>query len=159
MAAPEVTLCNLAPMDLPAIDHVGPYMNIGDAFATLGAWLAAEAVPTDGARLVGFFYDNPTTVEASKLRSKAAIWLPEGVHVTPSGAVHLTSVRGGTYAVLRHHGPYEQLAQSWNWLMTQWLPASGHEADFSVPTFEVYLNTPLDTTPDALITDLHMALR
>jgi AraC family transcriptional regulator len=154
----DVKIVTLEPMDLLAVGHVGPYPKIGDAFFTLAQWLGQRGVSTAGARLVGIFYDDPDRVEASKLRSKAAVHLPDESKVTPASPVESLQLRGGSHAVLLHKGPYEGLKDAWMWFYADWLPNSGHKADFNAPSFEVYLNTPEEVAPDALRTELHLPL-
>ncbi|MFP6557380.1 GyrI-like domain-containing protein [Paraburkholderia sp. B3] len=158
MQQSDVKIVTLEPMDLLAVGHVGPYPKIGDAFFTLAQWLGQRGVPTAGAKLVGIFYDDPDRVEASKLRSKAAIHLPDASKVTPASPVESLQLRGGKHAVLLHEGPYEGLKDAWMWFYADWLPKSGHEGDFNAASFEVYLNTPEEVAPEALRTELYLPL-
>lgn len=65
---------------------------------------------------------------------------------------------GGEYAVLRHKGPYADMRGSYAFLYGTWLPQSGREpAD--APCVEEYLNTPRDTAPTELISDIYLPLR
>lgn len=154
----DVKVLILDPMDLLAVSHVGPYMKISDAFYTLGQWLGERQVRTSGARMVGIFYDDPNQVEASKLRSKAAIHLEHETDVEIISPVEKIHLRGGDHAMLLHKGPYEGLGESWMWFYNEWLPKSGRKADFSMPSFEVYLNTPDEVAPDDLRTELYIRL-
>lgn len=158
MEQSDVKLVTLEPISLLAVGHVGPYTQIGDAFFTLAQWLGARGVQTSGAKLVGVFYDDPNRVEASKLRSKAAIHLPDAPDVAPAAPVERMRLRGGAHAMLLHKGPYEDLKAVWTWLYTDWLPHSGRTADFEAPSFERYLNTPEEVAPDALLTELYLPL-
>jgi AraC family transcriptional regulator len=158
MQAREAKLVTLEPMDLLAVGHVGPYMKIGDAFYTLAQWLGERQVRTSGSRLIGIFYDDPTRVEASKLRSKAAISLAHESDVEIISPVERVQLRGGAHAMLLHKGPYEGLGDAWMWFYNEWLPKSGKQADFSAPSFELYLNTPEEVAPEALATELYLPL-
>jgi AraC family transcriptional regulator len=158
MKQSDVKLVTLEPMSLLAVGHVGPYTKIGDAFFTLAQWLGARGVPTSGAKLVGIFYDDPEQVDASKLRAKAAIHLPEAPHVAPSSPVERVQLRGGAHAMLLHKGPYDDLKTAWTWFYDDWLPNSGRTADLEAPSFELYLNTPEEVAPDALRTELYLPL-
>jgi AraC family transcriptional regulator len=158
MKQSHVKLVTLEPMSLLAVGHVGPYTKIGDAFFTLAQWLGTRGVQTSGAKLVGIFYDDPEQVEASKLRAKAAIHLPEATNVAPTSPVERVQLRGGAHAMLLHKGPYGDLNAAWTWFYADWLPNSGHEADLEAPSFELYLNTPEEVAPDALLTELYLPL-
>jgi len=158
MKRSDVKIVTIEPMSLLAVGHVGPYTKIADAFFTLAQWLGTRNVPTSGARLVGIYYDDPDRVEASKLRSKAAIHLPDAPNVTPTSPVERIQLRGGTHAMLLHKGPYDGLTAAWHWFYDDWLANSGQKADFDAPCFELYLNTPEDASPDALRTELYVPL-
>jgi AraC family transcriptional regulator len=55
-------------------------------------------------------------------------------------------------------GPYSNLKPAYDWVYGAWLPHSGREpAD--CPPFEDYLNTPQDTAPNDLLTEIHVPLR
>ena len=66
-------------------------------------------------------------------------------------------VLGRMTDVLTHRGPYEGLGESYRWLYGVWLPASGREPRHA-PPFEVYHNSPKDTPPDQLLTEIHLPL-
>ena len=66
-------------------------------------------------------------------------------------------IAGGAYAVLTHFGPYEKLNASYEKLLGQWLPRSGRRLR-SAPCFEIYLNSPENTAPEDLVTDIHAPL-
>ena len=66
-------------------------------------------------------------------------------------------VPGGDYAVLTHFGPYNKLGESYTWLLGQWLPRSNRTLR-STPCFDVYFNSPENTDPEDLVTDLYAPL-
>ena len=70
---------------------------------------------------------------------------------------HLTRVAGGKYAVLRHKGPYADMAAAYQWLYGEWLVNSNDEAA-DAPAFEEYLNNPKDTAPADLLIDICLPL-
>jgi AraC family transcriptional regulator len=59
--------------------------------------------------------------------------------------------------VLRFRGPYATMRAAYQWLYGEWLVQSGAQpAD--APVFEEYLNSPRDTAPNDLLTDIHLPL-
>ena len=70
----------------------------------------------------------------------------------------MDSVGAGRYAVYTHRGPYDGIAEAYKRLFTLWLPGSGEEMD-DRPCMELYRNSPLDTAPTQLLTDLCLPLR
>jgi AraC family transcriptional regulator len=152
----EVTIRDIPEMKALTCSHTGSYMQIGRAFDHLFGWLAAHNALQPDMRMVAIYYDDPGAVPEEMLRSKAGVVLPSGKPV--ASPFELTELRGGPHAVLRHKGPYGELQQAYHWLYGQWLPQSGKEAA-DAPVFEEYLNTPRDTAPPDLLTDICLPLR
>ena len=70
----------------------------------------------------------------------------------------LGPVGGGRYAVYQLAGPYDGIARAYCRLVEEWLPGSG-KTMADRPCMELYRNTPLNTAPERLVTDLCLALR
>ncbi|SEI49034.1 AraC family transcriptional regulator [Paraburkholderia diazotrophica] len=157
MTMRDVVIRDIAGFDVLTVDHVGPYLQIGKAFETLMDWLASRGLLSGEMRMIGIFYDDPTAVAENELRSKAGVWLPRAVDVSGGGPVSVTPITGGKYAVLRHKGPYEDMAAAYQWLYGEWLVNSEHEAA-DAPVFEEYLNNPKETAPANLLTDICLPL-
>lgn len=137
------------------VEHRGPYPEIGRAFERLHALAGATGLHGPDRRLVAVYFDEGKNVPPQEQRALAALTAPIGTPVSPP----LTELRlaAGEYAVLRHVGPYAGLGAAYEWLLGTWLPRSGRAAA-DRPCYEVYLNTPMDATPERLITDIHVPL-
>jgi AraC family transcriptional regulator len=140
---------------LVAIPHQGAYHEINRAFEKLFATLVARDQVRQTGHMVGVFLDDPAAVATPDLRSFA------GVEVAPDFAATAPlqgqTLPGGTQAVLTYTGPYAGLPAAYDQLYGVWLPQSGRKpAD--QPSFEVYMNSPMDTAPDRLVTELHLPL-
>lgn len=151
----EVKIQDLAEAKALTTPHKGPYMQIGSAFDHLAEWFLAHNAFRPGMRLIAIYYDDPSAVPESELRSCAGVILPEGDQITTP--FEETWIRGGAYAVLQHKGPYSELPRAYEWLYGQWLPNSGRQAGHA-PVFEEYLNTPRDTPPAELLTNICLPL-
>jgi len=79
------------------------------------------------------------------------------MHLENNPERKVQTINGGDYAVTTHKGPYEKLNETYARLMGQWLPQSGRELR-SAPCFELYHNSPDNTAPEDLITDIHVPL-
>jgi AraC family transcriptional regulator len=155
LAMYDVVIKDVPRMDIISVDHTGSYMQIGKAFDTLYGWLAARNLIMPQLRSVGVFFDDPDSVEDAALKSRAGVILPGDFELEPP--VHRTSVAAGPYAVLRHKGPYADMRAAYQWLYGDWLLRSGREpAD--APVFEEYLNSPRDTAPTELLSDIYLPL-
>lgn len=132
---------------LAAIRHIGPYNQIGRAFAQLGQRLgpAMGQLGASGAAMIALYHDDPESVAVEALRSDAAVVVPDDFTI-PSGLSE-QRLPAGRYASTLHVGPYEHLGDVWQRFMGEWLPTSGERVAES-PALETYLNNP-ETTPKA----------
>src|SRR5215208_2710494 len=125
------------------VRHVGPYMQISEAFARLGEIaVPARLFEHPDAMMVALFHDDPDTTPADELRSDAAVVVPS--HIALPDGLAEQWIPNGEYASAMHVGPYEQLGDVWARFMGEWLPASGRRLGPGV-SYEVYHNTPQDT--------------
>jgi AraC family transcriptional regulator len=138
------------------VNHIGSYMQIAKAFDTLYGWLSTHGHQGAVTRSIGLYLDDPTSVPEAKLRSKACVTLHEDIQI--SAPLERVAIAGGPYAVLRHTGPYADMKPAYQWLYGVWLVHSGLEAA-DTPVFEEYLNSPRDTAPSDLVTDIYLPLR
>ena len=151
-----VSIRTEAPLRLVAIAHKGPYFEISRAFQKLSAVMSTRELFGKAGRMVGVFYDDPQSVPAPDLRSHAAFELSGDADL--SDPLESVTVPGGRQAVLTYQGPYAGLPAAYDQLFGVWLPASGEEPADS-PSFEVYLNSPMETAPEDLVTELHLPLK
>ena len=151
----DIKIITLEPMKAVTLEHIGPYLEINRAFDRLFGWLASKQLLGPGVRSFAIFYDDVTTVPAAKLRSRAGAVMTRAIPV--EAPFQETVIAGGEYALLRHKGPYADMKAAYDWLYGQWLPRSGREPG-SVPTIEEYLNSPRDTPPTELLSDIYLPL-
>jgi AraC family transcriptional regulator len=151
----DVTIKRVPAITMATVPHIGSYMEISQAFDRLFGWLASKGLIGPGVRSFGIFYDDPSMVAPAKLRSRAgAVMTPEFAAEPP---VERAAVEGGEYAVLRHRGPYADMKAAYDWLYGHWLPQSGREPGRG-PNLEEYLNSPRDTQPVDLLSDIYLPL-
>lgn len=140
---------------LVGLPHVGPYPEIGPVFERLGAALGAAGAFPAVRGMATVSYSDPDATPAAELQSFAGAILDAG-HPCPEGLEERV-LDGGRHAVLELTGPYAELGRAWGWLYAEGIPGLGVAAA-AAPCFEVYLNNPADTAPDALRTDLYAPL-
>jgi AraC family transcriptional regulator len=151
----SVEVHDLEPISLIGYPHQGDYLEIGRVFEKIFVYASSHNLLNDKTRSIGLYYDDPKTVEKDKLRSFAAISVPQGAEL-PGGeeAPEQSEIPGGTCASLLFKGSYAELEKPYDWFFGQWLPQSGYEAaDF--PPYEEYLNDPKDTPPNELLTRIN----
>ena len=141
---------------LAAVAHKGPYPEINRAFEKLGSTVAARGFYGRLGHMVGVYYDSPADVKPADLRSHAGLEAPDDLPIN-APLVEVT-LPAGRLAVLTFTGPYAGLPAAYDQLMGIWLPQSG-EVPADAPIFEVYLNSPMDTAPEALVTEVCLPLQ
>jgi len=109
-----------------------------------------------GGEFIGISYDDPQITAAENLRYDACITVSQVVK--PDGEVGVRKIAGGRYAMFLHQGPYENLLGTYQHIFREWFPGSGEELR-DEPSFEVYLNSPDDTRPEELKTEIYIPLK
>lgn len=152
----HVELKQMPPLRVGTIRHVGPYNQIVHAFERLGAIAGSSGLfAQPGAAMLAIYHDDPESVPQDKLRSDAAIAVPESVPL-PTGLVE-QRIPGGTYASTVHTGSYERLGDTWARLMGEWIPAHGRRIGSGV-SYEIYVNNPTTTPTEQLRTELYVPI-
>ena len=150
----NVCIKTLDAITVARMRHVGPYNEVGPCFERLFAW--AEEIGVRPGRVFSISHDNPETVAPESLRSDACIEIQ--IDATPPPGISLDSIGAGRWAVYTHRGPYDDIAAAYRRLFGSWLPGSGEEVD-DRHCMECYHNSPVDTAPEDLLTDLCLPLR
>lgn len=153
--AMKVEIVAQPPLRVAFVRNVGPYHTVGRAWDHLCTELGRRGLLHGGARFIGVCYDDPTVTTSAKIRYDACATV--GPEFQPEGEVGVQTIPGGDFARLTHVGPYETLSQSYAALLGQWLPRSGRELRGD-PSIEEYMNSPENTDPQDLITDIYAPL-
>lgn len=133
------------------VRHIGPYQEIGKAFAQLEVAAQGARLVNAPVSMVGIYHDNPATTPAALLRSDAGI-LVDATAKLPS-ALTETFLTGGRHLHTRHLGPYSGLAETWAYLRENAMREYGLTRGLG-PSYEVYPNNPGNAAPADLITDI-----
>jgi len=152
----DVQVTDRPALRVGALRHIGPYQEIGEAFRRLGGIAGGAGLfQQPGAAMLAIYYDDPDSTPPDRLRSDAAVAVPDGVAL-PAGLTE-QRVPGGRYARTLHVGPYEQLGTAWGRFKREGLEARGHRRRDGA-SYEVYLNDPMQTPKEALQTELYIPI-
>lgn len=151
----DVTIEKLPPQRVAFMRHTGPYDQVGGTWGRFCGWAGPRGLLGPNAKFFGLCHDDPEVTPPDKIRYDVCLVVDESVQ--PEGDVGVQEVAGGDYAKTVHHGPYQNLAETYAGLCGQWLPTSGRELK-SAPGIEVYLNDPNTTAPADLVTEIYMPL-
>jgi AraC family transcriptional regulator len=150
-----VRIEKLSPRRVAFLRHVGPFETAGPTFHQLFVWAGQQNLFRANTLAIGICPDDPEVTPTDKLRFDCCLTVDDGVQ--PEGEVGVQTIEGGEYAVVTHRGPYSQLGEVYRYLYGVWLPTSGREPR-DIPAFEIYRNSPADTPPEALLTDICVPL-
>ena len=152
----DVKVSDMPQRRLAAHAHVGAYSTIAQSFEQLSAVFTSRNHWQHARGMAAIYHDDPNTVPEAKLRSHAGVQVGSDFQM-PEGLEEVV-INSGETAVLMFKGSYAGLQKAYDWFYGQWLPGSGRlPAD--APSYEVYLNSPIDTAPDDLLTEICMPLQ
>lgn len=151
----DVKIENQPGRRLALVDHIGPYIEISQAFDTAETSVMARGLGDHLRGMIGLYYDDPDNVPADKLRSAAGFIVTEDMPI--EAPLQEVQLQGGKHAILTYTGPYSGLARAYQFLFGQWLGEAG-VMPREEPPFEMYLNSPMDTAPEDLVTVIGVPL-
>jgi len=151
----DVRIERLAPMHIAFARHVGPYHQVGSAWETLMSWAGRSGLLRGRPKILGIVHDDPEITPAEKIRYDACLVVDRPV--SPEGEIGAAEMPGGDYAITTHRGPYDTFSLTYARLLGQWLPLSGRDAAANA-SFEIYRNSPQNTPPQDLLTDIYLPL-
>ena len=153
----DVKIRSFDEIPVVAVRHVGDYAQLGGCFEKIIGWAASKGMLGPDVKCLGIFHDNPRETPLEELRSAACITVGSEVGDDVEAGVERVAIEGGDYAVATFEGPYHDLGSAYDGLLGHWLPQSGRELA-PRPCFEIYLNSPTDTAPEHLLTEIHVPL-
>lgn len=137
-----------------ALRHTGPYAECSQAWTRLYAAAGPTGVLAAMTGSLGLVYDDPEVTDADHLRYDACLVVPADVARRHAGGDLVARVvPAGRYAVARYRGPYDDIDDTYLALLGRWMPLRGLELARD-PVVEVYVNSPIDTAPADLLTDV-----
>ena len=138
----KVSIVDRQPTRVAYLRHVGLYGKpVSDFWITkVAPWMETNGLY--GRPRYGISLDDPGITAPEKLRYDAAVEVPDDF--AGAGDHQMTVIPGGKYAVGKFKGDAKDVGDAWDWLLRDWLPASGMQLD-SRPFFEHY---PVDASYD-----------
>ena len=148
-------------LDVLYMQHRGSYLEVGAVWERFVTWVLANDLiggPDAFAQrnMFGLVPDDPDTTPTELLRYKACLLHNRQVSL-PDGPVAQSQIPGGRYAVAVHRGSYETLHETYLDLIGRWFPQSSYVPAHS-PVVEHYLNSPQDTAPALLETEVRVLI-
>jgi AraC family transcriptional regulator len=152
----DVEIAEMPELRVAGVHHVGPYMQISQAFGRLSEIArSAGLFRHPGAAMIAVYHDDPDVTPQAELRSDAGIVVPERIPL-PEGLGE-QRLAAGRYARAEHVGPYEELGEAWDRFKREGLSAGGHRGGAG-PSYEIYRNDPTKVAKQDLRTDLYIPI-
>lgn len=148
MAPLSVEVMTLEPFEVVALRAQGAFDDLDGSFGELFGWAAEQGLVEHLQQLIGFPLGDHRELPAEELLFDCAVTLDAELPQLPAPLQRL-QVAGGTMARLRHVGSYGLLEDATDWLLSQWLPESGH-ALREAPLHYHFLDDP-EHTPEAIL--------
>lgn len=152
---PQVkTLASQAIIYLPL---TGAYMNNDycKSWEKLWSFVREQNLFHPDIEYICIYHDDPKVTEPDKLRTDVCLTI-KGTAM-PRGEIGIKSIDGGKYAIFRYQGSYANLGAVYDMIYSRYLPAHGYQLGMS-PGYEKYLNSPADTTPENLLTEIYIPI-
>ena len=148
--APRVQVVELPAREVLALRHVGPVATIPHTWRRMeqrfgerpmSDWLGLSVGEPDEADGFGY-YVGVTPREGD----------------VPDPAFEILAIPAGSWALYELAGPYTRINTAFDAVYSRWMPGSGYEPDQRL-ALERYLNSPRDTAPADLRTELLIPVR
>ncbi len=148
---PDVIVRNQPEIRLAGLVHHGPYYEIGKTFEQISTVFSSRGLWSNVQGTAAVYYCDVTQTAEEDLRSAAGFAVNDAFDIPDN--LQEVRIGGSRCAVLVHEGPYAGLPMAWDSVYRSWLPNSG-EMLADTPPFEIYLNSPMDTAPENLRTEI-----
>lgn len=151
-----IHIADHGPLRTAAVPHTGAYPQINRAFTQLSSLIGARGMWPQVQGMLAIYWDNPREVAEEALRSHACAIVPAELGL--EAPMEEVAIPAGRHAVLEYNGPYSGLPAVYDYLYGAWLSETEAQLrDF--PSFEKYLNSPMDTKPEDLKTEIYLPIQ
>ena len=158
--AVQVSVERLRPILVAFIRHIGPYENILEPgsklislWETLFKWGNERGLIDNDSLLVGIPQDDPMVTPAEKQRFDVGIQVQE--YRDPVDNIGCQTVGSGLYAIGRHYGSFENLAETYAFIYDTCV-SSGKYQLVPAPPIEIYRHSQLHDNLYIHATDVYL---
>lgn len=148
------------PVLVAFIRHIGPYDTVlepgsplSSLWETLFRWGEAQKLINADSLLIGIPQDDPTVTSPEKLRFDVGVQVP--MFREPTSSIGCQTLTSGLYAVGRHYGTFEHLAETYTHIYDRCILSGQYQLRAASP-FEVYGHTRVNNDLHIHYTDVYM---
>ena len=139
----EVKIKKLGEMRVAYLRITGPYANCLAPDVPNSPWqlllkaLHMRKAGLKNPKFLGICHDDPQITDKGHIRFDAAILIPP--EIEGDSLIRIGHTEAGHYAVAKHRGSFQQLDESYSFMMQRWILSSNYRLR-NVPPFEIYFN-------------------
>lgn len=125
----------------------------GGTFMRLFQFVQEQQLPMGEGLPLCIYHDDPKVTPADKLRTDVCMVMPEAV--APKGDIGFKQIPAGRYAIFLYKGSYEHLQAVYDTIYGKHIP----EMECTLrdePSAERYMNNPVTTAPEELLTEIYI---
>jgi len=152
MAEQKVVIKDGTPFWYAKMDFQGSFKNMGKNIGSFMTEFFKQGLQPGGV-LMGVYFNNPGEVKEEEL--KWAIAFPVAKDANVKESLKKVEFNRKKVAVYLHIGPYDKLNQAYDKVF-KYAKAKGYEIKW--PTYDRYLNNPMQVKPEELKTELIVPL-
>lgn len=156
----NVDIKTIEPRIVAFMRNIGPYseIKIFEIWLKLIASVGITTFLAKNTSKISIPYDSIDITSPDKIRYDACVTLDHLPNFKAKGNMGIQTLHGGLYAIITHYGSLETVESTYQLLFGVWLPTSGYEpADY--PNFMLHRTIPIQTSPEALVTDIYLPLK
>jgi len=158
----QVRIERVKPILVAFVRHIGPYDSVlepgsplASVWEALFQWGNHHSLTGPDSLMIGIGQDDPSVTPPEKLRFDVCVQVP--VFRNPTGSIGCQTISPGAYAVGRHYGSFDNLADTYGHIYMNWLPTSKYRMR-AIPAFEVYGSTWVNDDLQIHYTDVYMPI-
>lgn len=125
----------------------------GGTYMRLFQFIQEQQLPMGEGLPLCIYHDDPKVTPADKLRTDVCMVMPEAV--APKGDIGFKQIPAGRYAIFLYKGSYEYLQAVYDTIYGKHIP----EMECTLrdePSAERYMNNPVTTAPEELLTEIYI---
>lgn len=126
-----------------------------NAWKSLWKYVQQNNLFSDNMEHLCVYHGDPKVTESDKLMTDVCLTVSKPV--TPKGEIGVKEIPGGKYVVFHYAGPYSNLAAVYDTIYGKWLPENGYKIGED-SGYEKYLNSPSDTKPEELVSEIFIPI-
>ncbi|NMB78228.1 MAG: transcriptional regulator [Methanomicrobiales archaeon] len=150
---PEITLADVAPIDVLGTEKTGTYALIPELLMNILNYMMEKNLPIAGPPIFNCHEQSPEAVKTACANGTARVEIcwPVAGPATGSGDIRRYTLPGGRMVHTVHKGPYETCEPTYlaafAWMQERGLSVTG-------PIREMYPNDPLEVPPEEIVTEI-----